>query len=159
MFFYSCQSKQVRLDANVVKQDINTNIEAWHKAASEADFDRYFGLMTKDGVFIGTDASENWQLNEFKAYAKPHFDKGKAWSFTTLERTIYLDSSRKIAWFDELLDTQMEICRGSGVVENVEGQWKIKHYVLSMTFPNDRVSEVIGVKKEADSITKTVLLK
>ena len=52
MFFYSCQSKQVRLDANVVKQDINTNIEAWHKAASEADFDRYFGLMTKDGVFI-----------------------------------------------------------------------------------------------------------
>ncbi|AUC74850.1 nuclear transport factor 2 family protein [Olleya sp. Bg11-27] len=159
VFFFSCQNKEVRLDANLVKQDINTNIEAWHKAASEADFGEYFGLMTKDGVFIGTDASENWQLNEFKAYAKPHFDKGKAWSFTTLERTIYLDSSGKIAWFDELLDTQMEICRGSGVVENVEGQWKIKHYVLSMTFPNDRVSEIVGVKKEADSITKTVLLK
>jgi hypothetical protein len=30
----------------------------------------------------------------------------------------------------------MKICRGSGVVVKIDGKWKIKHYVLSMTIPN-----------------------
>jgi hypothetical protein len=42
---------------------------------------------------------------------------GKAWNFTVLERHIYFDQSKK-AWFDELLNTQMKICRGSGFGEN-----------------------------------------
>jgi hypothetical protein len=33
-----------------------------------------------------------------------------------------------------LLNTQMKICRGSGVLVKIDGEWKIKHYVLSMTF-------------------------
>ena len=159
VLLFSCKNEEVRLDSALVKKAINTNIEAWHKAASDADYESYFDLMTKDGVFIGTDASENWQLADFKSYAKPHFDKGKAWSFSTLERTIYLDSSQKMAWFDELLDTQMEICRGSGVVQYVDGQWGIKHYVLSMTIPNDKVGDVINIKKKADSIARIELLK
>jgi hypothetical protein len=48
-------------------------------------------------------------------------------------RTSYLFWSIKTAWFDELLNTQMKICRGSGVLVKIDGKWKIKHYVLSMT--------------------------
>ena len=107
--------------------------------------------MTKDGVFIGTDATENWQLDEFKAYAKPHFDKGKAWSFTALERNIYMGGDGKTAWFDELLDTQMGICRGSGVVLLKNGTWKIAHYVLSIAVPNENVDELVRIKKDFDS--------
>ena len=81
------------------------------------------------------------------AFAKPYFDKGKAWSFTALERHVYLDKSGKTAWFDELLNTQMKICRGSGVLEKIKGEWKIKHYVLSMTIPNDNTNEVIKIKE------------
>jgi hypothetical protein len=29
------------------------------------------------------------------------------------------------AWFDELLDTQMKICRGSGILVKENKQWKI----------------------------------
>jgi hypothetical protein len=43
----------------------------------------------------------------------------------------------KTAWFDELLNTQMKICRGSGVLVKIGQEWKIKQYVLSMTIPND----------------------
>ena len=43
------------------KQKINEVLDNWHLAAAHADFDAYFGLMTKDAVFIGTDAMENWQ--------------------------------------------------------------------------------------------------
>ncbi|WP_281847442.1 nuclear transport factor 2 family protein [Olleya namhaensis] len=154
---FSCNKKEEKISPDLVKKEITTNIEAWHKAAADADFEAYFSLMTEDGVFIGTDASENWQLKDFKSYSKPHFDKGKAWQFTTLERHVYLDETQNLAWFDELLDTQMEICRGSGVVEKVNGLWKVKHYVLSITIPNNKVSDVIVMKKEIDRVTKAKL--
>lgn len=134
------------------KNNINTALEKWHFSAASANFDAYFNLMTNDGVFIGTDASENWQNSEFRAYAKPHFDKGKAWNFTTLERNIYTENESNLAWFDELLSTQMGICRGSGVMENVDGSWKVKHYVLSIVIPNENVSEITALKKETDSL-------
>ena len=134
------------------KQELDKLINNWHKAASEADFETYFGILADDGVFIGTDASENWQNDDFRAFSKPYFDKGKAWSFTTIERNIYVNESDNFAWFDELLDTGMEICRGSGVLQKEDGQWKIKHYVLSITIPNEQVDHVSELKKEKDSL-------
>ncbi|WP_127137111.1 nuclear transport factor 2 family protein [Flagellimonas oceanensis] len=132
------------------KEKINRVLDGWHLAAAEADFDAYFSKMTQDGVFIGTDAMENWQNEEFRAFSKPYFDQGKAWSFTAVQRNIYLDDDGTFAWFDELLDTQMKICRGSGVLKKVNGQWKIAHYVLSIAVPNDNVSELIKIKEEKD---------
>lgn len=132
------------------KAAIETILTLWHKAAAEARFKPYFGLMTDDAVYIGTDATENWQLDAFKAFAKPYFDKGKAWNFAAVERHIYLSDDKNIAWFDELLDTQMKLCRGSGVLKKVNGQWRIAHYVLSMTVPNDNIDQVVALKKKFD---------
>lgn len=125
---------------------VTTLLNNWHKAAAEAKFDTYFNMMSDESIFIGTDATENWNKKAFMAFAKPYFDKGKAWSFTTLERNIYFSKDKKMAWFDELLNTQMKICRGSGVLIKEGKEWKIKHYVLSMTIPNDNTNEVIKVK-------------
>jgi ketosteroid isomerase-like protein len=128
------------------EEQINATLDSWHKAAAEANFYNYFDAMTEDAIFIGTDATENWNKTAFQAFAKPYFDKGKAWSFTALERHIYFSPDKKTAWFDELLNTQMKICRGSGVLVLVKGNWKIKHYVLSMTIPNDNTDAVIKIK-------------
>ncbi|MEP6261556.1 MAG: nuclear transport factor 2 family protein [Gillisia sp.] len=133
------------------RKNINEVMESWHKAAAEAQYEPYFNLMSSDGIFIGTDATENWQNKEFRDFAKPYFDKGKAWSFSTLERNIYIANDRQTAWFDELLNTQMGICRGSGVLAFDGGNWKIKHYVLSIAIPNENVTEVVEIKKEFDS--------
>lgn len=130
------------------KEQISKVLDNWHQAASDANFDQYFGYMTDDSVFIGTDATENWQNKEFKDFSKPYFDKGKAWSFTAIDRNIYING--QIAWFDELLDTQMKICRGSGIMQKISGQWKIKHYVLSIAVPNDNVSDLIKLKEKFD---------
>lgn len=132
------------------EEKINNLLDQWHKAAAEADFVHYFSLMTEDGVFIGTDATENWQNDEFRGFSKPYFDRGKAWSFTSLERNIYFDENTSIAWFDELLDTHMGICRGSGVLQKTETGWKIAHYVLSITIPNENVEEVTQLKRSFD---------
>jgi hypothetical protein len=92
-------------------------------------------------------------------FSKPYFDKGKAWSFTSKQRNVYVDASGEIAWFDELLDTWMQLCRGSGVLKKEDGVWKISHYVLSLTIPNDKIQQVITVKKEIDSLFLKSLLE
>lgn len=137
---------------NDLKKQINNTLDAWHKAASEANYNGYFEALTKDATYMGTDATENWDKDAFQAFAKPYFDKGKAWNFTPLERHIYFSENKKTAWFDELLDTQMKICRGSGVLILRNGRWKIKHYVLSMTVPNDKSDEVIKIKSPIEEI-------
>lgn len=128
------------------KATIHALLDAWHQAAAKAQFDAYFNAMADESIFIGTDATENWDKKEFIAFAKPYFDKGKAWSFTPLERHIFVSKDGKTAWFDELLNTQMKICRGSGVLVKEGKAWKIKHYVLSMTVPNDQVDAAIKIK-------------
>jgi hypothetical protein len=125
---------------------VSNLLDQWHKAAAEAKYDAYFNLMHEESIFIGTDATENWDKVAFQKFAKPYFDKGKAWSFTALERNIYFSKDGKTAWFDELLNTQMKICRGSGVLVKTKTGWKIKHYVLSMTVPNENIDEVVKIK-------------
>ena len=141
------------------KEAIDTMLVAWHKAAADANFDAYFGMMTNDAVFIGTDATENWQNEEFRSFSKPYFDKGKAWTFTTLERNIYLDNHEDTAWFDEHLKTQMGICRGSGVVKKEKGVWKVKHYVLSIAIPNENVAAITEMKKKWDRLQMEKMTK
>lgn len=136
---------------------INQTLDGWHKAAAEANYSNYFDAMAEDAIFIGTDATENWTKPEFQAYAKPHFDKGKAWSFKALERHIYFNANKTIAWFDELLDTQMKVCRGSGVLVLQNGKWKIQHYVLSMTIPNATSDEVVKIKSPIEESLITAL--
>ncbi|MFT6749763.1 MAG: hypothetical protein ACJAQ1_001718 [Flavobacterium sp.] len=133
------------------KTEINLALDSWHKAAADANFENYFNLLTYDAVFIGTDATENWTKPEFMKYAKPYFDKGKAWGFTSLERNIYFSTDGKTAWFDELLNTQMKLCRGSGVLVKIKNTWKLKHYVLSMTIPNDNTNEVVTIKSAVEN--------
>jgi hypothetical protein len=145
---------------NIENQKIAVTLDAWHKAAAQAQFEAYFGLMTNDAIFIGTDAKENWNKTAFQAFAKPYFDKGKAWNFTAIERHIFFDATEKIAWFDELLSTQMKICRGSGVLVKVGNEWKIQHYVLSMTIPNENVNEVVKIKTPIeDGVMKKLTTK
>lgn len=143
LFFTSLSFSQT---TNATTEKVNLLLNNWHKAAAVANFNTYFSMMTTDAVFIGTDATENWTKQAFMTYAKPHFDKGKAWSFTAIDRHIYFSQNNKMAWFDELLSTQMKICRGSGIAELTKQGWKIKHYVLSMTIPNQVSTEVIAAK-------------
>jgi hypothetical protein len=139
--FASAQNKDV----------INLVLDNWHRAAGKANYTEYFNAMTDDAIYIGTDATENWNKQQFEAFAKPYFDKGKAWNFIPLQRNIYFSKDGKLAWFDELLNTQMKICRGSGVLVKVKNTWKIKHYVLSMTIPNDTTDEVIKIKSAIEN--------
>lgn len=134
------------------KTEIETMLDGFNVAAAKADFNTYFNYFAEESTYIGTDATEVWDKKAFMNWAKPYFDKNKTWNFTSLKRNIYFSKDGKIAWFDELLDTQMKICRGSGVVEKINGQWKVKQYVLSVTVPNDVVDKVVEIKAPIEDI-------
>ena len=131
---------------NVQKKNISKVLDDLNTFAATADYKNYFDLYAEESTFIGTDATEIWNKKEFMAWAKPFFDKGKAWNFTSLKRSITFSKDGNYAWFDEVLDTQMKICRGSGVLEKVGGKWKIRQYVLSTTVPNEVIDEVVKIK-------------
>ena len=127
------------------ENEIITVLDRWHNAASEADFDTYFGLFADDNsIFMGTDVTERWTVPEFKAYAKPYFDAGTAWNFTGHTRYIYFSADGKTAWFDEQLDTpNLGPSRGTGVLIYTGESWKIAHYNLTVPIPNDIVYDVV----------------
>lgn len=150
---FSCESDYEVTDDD--KQSVSTVMDNWHESAAITNFENYFNAMADESIFIGTDAGENWTKEEFQSFSKPYFDKGKAWRFKALERNIYFNESGNTAWFDELLDTWMGTCRGSGVLEKTGESWEIKHYVLSVCIPNDDMDEVIDVKSKNDSLFRT----
>jgi hypothetical protein len=130
-------------DVAAGRNAVSSVLDDWHLAAAETDAEKFFGSMTLDAVYLGTDASERWSREEFYQFAKPYFDDGEAWSFTPYNRNIHFNAEGTVGWFDELLETWMGVCRGSGVVLKEENNWKIAHYNLSIMVPNDVVDEFI----------------
>lgn len=152
-------SKADSASLSIERQLIADLLDSFNVAAARADFNKYFDFYAQDAVFIGTDATENWDKEAFKVWSKPFFDKGQTWNFTSLDRHIFFDQSGKIAWFDELLSTQMKLCRGSGVLTKQGEDWKVQQYVLSMTIPNSLVDTVVGLKAKIEDEMISAFLK
>ncbi len=126
------------------KDAANKLLDGFHSNASKAQFNAYFAAFAPDGVFIGTDATERWTVEQFKAYTKPHFDKGRGWTYIVAERHLNVSADGKHASFDELLDnTSLGRCRGTGVLRMVDGQWRIEQYHLTIPVPNELADEIV----------------
>lgn len=154
-FIISCQKTPKIISEIEKKQEkeiLNSFLNNWHKAASQANYANYFDKMAENSVFIGTDASEIWTKSAFENYSKPHFENGKAWDFKALERNIYLNDFGNFAWFDENLQTNRGTFRGSGVLEKIHESWILKHYVLSVPIPNEDMEKVVKIIQKNDSI-------
>ena len=129
--------------------EINALLDGLHQDAHEGNFQSYFARYTSDAIFLGTDKTERWTIDEFKAYAKPAFADGNGWSYSVVERNWEGDGD--IRWFDEILfNEKLGHCRGTGVVQLIEGEWKILHYALTMLVPNEIAAEVGALTQEAD---------
>ena len=130
---------------------IDALIDGLHQDAHEGNFQTYFDRYTPDAVFLGTDKSERWTIEEFKVYAEPAFEDGHGWTYSVKERNWEGEGTTR--WFDEvLLNEKLGHCRGTGVVELIDGEWKIAHYALTMLVPNDIAAEVGAQTQRADGI-------
>ena len=59
---------------------IDALIDGLHQDAHEGNFQTYFDRYTPDAVFLGTDKSERWTIDQFKVYAEPAFEDGHGWT-------------------------------------------------------------------------------
>jgi len=122
---------------------ISAVLDELHAAASAADEAQYFDLFDDTGVFIGTDATERWPIDEFRAYAHAHFSTGVGWTYTPTIRHVDVSADGNTAWFDELLDNaNYGTCRGTGVLIRQGDDWKITQYHLTVPIPNDLLPNV-----------------
>lgn len=123
-------------------------LDALHARASAADFDGYFALYTDDAVFLGTDATERWSVDEFRDYTRARFATGVGWTYVPVER--HLARAGDVIWFDELLEGRaLGPCRGTGVLLREDGRWRIAHYSLTVLVPNEIVDDVVAQGKAA----------
>jgi hypothetical protein len=133
---------------------IGKTLDAFHQAESKADGKAYFDLFAPDAVFIGTDASERWPIEAFRAYAMERFQQGKGWTYKPRERHVTLAQipCQCIAWFDELLDNaKYGTSRGTGVLTRTDQGWKIEQYALTFPIPNNLAADMTARIKEYES--------
>jgi ketosteroid isomerase-like protein len=136
----------IKTSVSFGQSEMDMLVDAWHLAASNASFDSYFEVVTDDFVFLGTAPGERWTKDQFAAFSKPYFDKGKAWDFKASNRKWNYSSNGKTAWFDEDLDTWMRGCRGSGVLVKKKGKWKIAYYNLTVLIENEKMKSFIELR-------------
>ena len=135
--------EEVPVDRGALAAEAASTLDDLHRAAAEADEARYFGHFAPDGVFLGTDASERWTVEAFRAYAHPHFQAGKGWTYRVAARHLDVSSDGSHAWFDEALTNEkLGVCRGSGVLRRAQGAWQVVQYNLTIPIPNDLALEV-----------------
>jgi ketosteroid isomerase-like protein len=130
--------------------EVGAVLDDWHRAAAEANLESYFGHLAPDAVFLGTDATERWTVSEFRAYAEPHFARGQGWTFRPHARHVGLSADESLAWVDEQLDSdKYGRLRGTAVLRRENGAWRIVHYSMSFTIPNDVTPEAVAVIRGA----------
>ena len=137
---------------------VNHVLDGLHDAASQADLDKYLGSFTDTGVFMGTDDWERWSRPEtLDKYVAERFAGGTGWTYKSVERNINFSAERNIAWFDEItVSKKWGRFRGTGVLINDNGQWKIAHYAMSVLVPNEAWEKVaeINIKTFAERADK-----
>jgi hypothetical protein len=140
---------QAPIDAGL-KRQVDGFLNEWHDDAAHAR-PAFFDKIARDGVYIGTDKTELWHRDEFKAWARRFFERKSAWAFTPKKRNVYASGDKSMIWFDEQLDTQMGIRQASGVIRKTAAGFAIVHYQLSMAVPNEVGGQVTKLIKDFEA--------
>lgn len=152
--FLACSSPQEGgeqagpvVDVEAEQAAVDRVLSDFHRLASEGDFDPYFELLADDAVFLGTDATERWSVEEFRSFAEPT----DGWTYDMTERHIFVAADGQTAWFDERLDNaRYGDTRGTGVLVKTDAGWKIAQYHLTIPMPNALAGEFVDrIRAEA----------
>lgn len=136
----------VPFDRAAATAAVSSVLDSLHHYASAADEEAYFALFAPEGVFFGTDATERWTVEAFRAYAHARFATGRGWTYVLREgtRNVEFDPTGRVAWFDEILDNaSYGETRGTGVLRLIEGEWKIAQYHLVIPIPNELAGDLV----------------
>jgi len=140
----ACATRPVATPGLDQARAVGAVLDDFHRTAANGDFDGYFSHFAAGAVFLGTDASERWTVEEFKAYARQYFGPGGGWTYRPRGRSVSFTPDGGSAFFDELLDNEgLGEARGTGVLVRENGAWKVAQYNLSIPIPNALADDVV----------------
>ncbi len=135
---------QPRPSLQALRREAHRVVDDWHAAAAVGDAERYLAHMAPDSVFLGTDATERWDLTAFRAYVERFMTPGKGWVYVPSDRTVVVPEDSDLAWFDErLASAGYGELRGTGVLRRDAETWRIVHYSMTFTVPNEVARDVV----------------
>ena len=75
--------------------------------------------------------------------------RDSGWTYSVVERNLEGDGDTR--WFDEILfNEKLGHCRGTGVVQLINNEWKISHYALTMLVPNSIAADIGEQTQQAE---------
>lgn len=123
--------------AKATQTEADALLDGLHLAASKADWQSYFNAYHVDGVFLGTDAKERWNMEEFRRYASA----SQGWHYEVKRR--HLVQINDLIVFDEILHSPAYgISRGTGALVHTQQGWKVAQYHLSFPIPNEKAKHI-----------------
>ena len=57
--------------SGLAQEKLDVLLDGLHQDAHEGNFETYFARYSSDAIFLGTDKTERWTIEEFKDYAMP----------------------------------------------------------------------------------------
>ena len=130
---------------------IEAVLDGFHAAASNANEAAYLALLAPDAVFLGTDGGERWAGETYRAFIHSYFSRGIGWTYMSSQRSVDIAADGGTAWFDERLENaSYGACRGTGVLQLRDGEWRIEQYNLTIPIPNELAGEVVARIREAE---------
>ena len=118
-------------------------LDSLHEAGAAANQVEFIAMLAPEAVFLGVDGSARLQGQSLRDYVSESFASGNAWDYRSSEREMRRSSDGTIAWFDESLQhDQLGSGRGTGVLVQSGGVWKIAQYNLTIPLPGAAVSGV-----------------
>ena len=147
------------------EEDVIRFLDSFHRYAATARFDEYFDLFHPEGKFLGTDANENWTMQEFKDWSRQFFENTDcAWEYIPVpgRRIITIQKCPTgsshgpptYAIFDEVLYSTDLKChtRGSGTLIYENMKWLLMTYHILFPIPDSKnafvTSSIIQDKKQ-----------
>jgi hypothetical protein len=132
-------------------------LDTLHKAGAEANQADFIAVLAQDAVFLGVGDGTRLQGQALRDFVSESFASGNTWDYRTSERDVRLSADGTVAWFDESLEhDQLGRGRGSGVLIQNGGGWKVVQYDLTVPQPGAAVvseAETPGAAAPAASTT------
>ena len=127
---------------------VHKTLDALHSAAAVGSYDTYMALFAPESVYMGTDLTERWPIDDFARYVKRRFDAGNTWDYKPMKRYITVSADGNTAWFDEELNHKFGIARGVGTLIKSGDSWLIAMYQLTFPIPNKIFAPTLHIFKE-----------
>ncbi|QBF81947.1 hypothetical protein EXU30_03965 [Shewanella maritima] len=125
------------------RQLINSLLNQLHESAETADWHLYFSLYHDQAVFIGTDATERWDMKLFRQYA----EKTQGWRYELQSRKL-IKVGDTVVFDEQLYSESYGVSRGTGAMVWTPQGWKVLQYHLSFPIPNDKAKRITSLIKQ-----------